>query len=276
MLLSLLALSCAHAPAALPQHWELLGYPSDEAEALLVELWREHRAAARGWQSPPPTYSDLLVEQWWCSAAVPEDDCWTGGVARAELPGAAWRGLAAVVDERGELDRIVVDSGRVAVGEDWGMALTLRLDAEDQSVAFWELAAVRFSGGTVTSRILLSPSLHHSIEQSSFSVDGPSLESLLESPSSFGGQAGGAVAALLAQARAAIEAHQVQKCSYGRYWGDGSPRCDQVALSAREERGAYEQLRIDLGHQENLLRSDAEQLHGLLVELFPQALADRL
>ena len=107
-------------------------------------------------------------------------------------------------------------------------------------------------------------------------MDGPSLESLLESPSSFGGQAGGAVAALLAQARAAIEAHQVQKCSYGRYWGDGSPRCDQVALSAREERGAYEQLRIDLGHQENLLRSDAEQLHGLLVELFPQALADRL
>ncbi len=271
LLLTLLA-GCAHSPLTVPRDWKALDYPSDQARELIQAVWHEHQAIGGPWQRPAPVHSGALLEQWWCSPQVPADDCRTGVVAVGGTRGSAWRGLTAVLDEDGRAAWINVDAGRMPGEEADGMALSLRLDARDLSLVDWEIVALRYAGQTATSRISLGPELYVSVEQSSLSTPGPALGDLLASPSSFARAAGDAYAALRAEVQRAAAAHELRRCAYGRYYGDGSPRCDLVPLTVHEERAVVDQARLEQGHSESLLRSEAQDLHALLLEVYPAAL----
>ncbi len=272
LILIYLLAGCAHSPLVVPRGWKALSYPSPEAEALLLDLWHVHQAASKGWQRPDPVRSGALFEQWWCSPEVDEVACRTGAVAAGETRGTAWRGLSAVINERGGVEWITVDAGRVLADEASGLLLTLRVDAADLELKHWDITALRFAGETPTARVPLGPVLYTSLEQSSFSTPGPALAELLTSPESFAQVAGDAYAGLKSEILGAIAAHEVERCAYGRYYGDGRPRCDKVPLSAHEEASAAEQVRIEQDHHVMLMRSDAEALHALLVEMFPSGL----
>jgi len=133
--------------------------------------------------------------------------------------------------------------------------------------------ALRFADQTPTARVRLGPDLYTSIEQSSFTTPGPTLDQLLASPASFGAAAGGAYSGLRAELNRAIATHELRKCAYGRYHGDSSPRCELVPLTSREEQSATDQVRLEQGHYESLLRSEAQDLYRLLVEIFPPTVA---
>ena len=271
LLLFVLA-GCAHSPLVVPRDWKAVAYADDGARALTMALWHEHQAAGAGWQRPAPVHSGIVLEQWWCSPGVPEDDCRAGTVAVGGTRGSAWRGLGAVLDDEGRVEWLTVDAGRMPGEGTDGLALTLRVDAHDLSLVDWEIVALRYAGQTATSRVVLGPELYASVEQSSLSVPGPSLEDLLASPASFAQAAGGAYDALRGEIERAAAAHELRRCAYGRYHGDGSPRCDLVPLTPREEAGVAEQARLEQGHYASLLRSEAVALHGLLVEAYPASL----
>ncbi len=272
LLFALLA-GCAHVPTAVTPEWRGLDYPDDRAWALVQALWREHQAAAgKGWSRSAPVHSGSLLEQWWCSPEVPEDDCWTGVVARGGTRGSAWRGLSVVLAEGGGVEWIAVDSGQVAADDAWGMALTLHVDAESSERVDWGLQVLRYASQARTASVQLGPELFCAVEQSSYTAKGPELDALLVSGRSFAQHAGDAYGGLAATANRAIQAHEARKCAYGRYHGDGSPRCDLVPLNPRDERAALDQVRLEQGHYETLLRADAEALHALLVALYPEAL----
>lgn len=272
MLLLALLLGCAHSPLVVPRDWKALVYPSEESREATLTLWHGHQAAGSGWQRPAPVHSGMLLEQWWCSPGVPEDDCRSGTVAVGGTRGSAWRGLTAVLDEDGQVDWLNVDAGRMPGEGADGLAMTLRLDAQDLSLVDWEIVALRYAGQTATSRVVLGPELYASVEQSSLSVPGPALEDLLASPESFARAAGGAYSALRKEIERAAAAHELRRCAYGRYHGDGSPRCDLVPLTPQEELGVADQARLEQGHYASLLRSEAPALHALLVEAYPASL----
>ncbi len=263
-------LACAHGPLALPHDWKSAPFADEGSRALAVELWRQCQSAPRSWQRPAPVRSGSLLEQWWCDPEVSEEACWTGGVVQGQQRGSAWRGLAAMLDESGRVEQLVYDAG--ATQGEWGLGLTLRLEASSGDISYWEIRVLRFAADSITAAVELGPTLHYGYEQSSFSAQGPALQELSASPESFAAAAGASWAALQVEVQRAIAAHEVRRCAYGRYWGDGSPRCDLVPLSADEERQASEQARIELSHRESTLRGDAEILHGLLAELTPAEL----
>jgi hypothetical protein len=271
-LLLAIFVGCAHSLLAVPGDWKALAWPGEEARELGLTLWREHQATGVGWQKPAPVRSGSLLEQWWCSPGVPVDDCRAGTVAVGGTRGSAWRGLTAVLDELGQVDWINVDAGRMPGEGADGLALTLRLDARDLTLVDWEIVALRYAGQTATSRVVLGPELYAGVEQSSLSVPGPALEDLLASPESFARAAGGAYTALREEIERAAGAHELRRCAYGRYHGDGSPRCDLVRLTPLEERGVVDRARLEQGHYASLLRSEAPTLHALLVEAYPATL----
>ncbi len=244
-------------------------FASEAAEERYIGLWREQRAAAKGWQAPPPVRSAMLLEQWWCSAEVPVDDCWTGTVRRATTQPSRWRGLSVVFDEGEDVGLLEVDAGRV--DEVWGMALTLRVEAATGELTDWTAELVRYASNRETARFQLGSALFGEVELSSYTVEGPPLDALLASPESFASASNGSVEALRDEMMRALDAGEVRRCAYGRYYGDGRPRCDRVPLTQQEVRGWRDQVEQDQGYRLQLLRSEAEVLHGMLVALVPEA-----
>jgi hypothetical protein len=267
----LLACATTGPSRVLPEPWTALTWPA-KGQALHASIWREFDQLPPDWQTPPISASNVYATQWWCSPSVPEDACWTGTVARAETRDAAWRGLSAVSAGPGQVTELVVDAGQVPADGNWGVALTLRIDAQDGTLDHWELALVRWAGNRLTASIDLGPDLTYRVEQTGFSVPGPAWQELVHSPESFRDQTVARLQALRGAVTAGIAGHRVQRCAYGRYWGDGSPRCDLVALSAQEEAGALAQAQTELDHRIRLVTQDAAVLHGMLRDLLPQRL----
>ena len=258
-------------PRALPESWDLFAWP-DSSHQLWGEVWGEMAEVPQDWQSPQVSASEVHLSQWWCGPGVDADACWTGAVAGGETRNTAWRGLSAVTDGHGKVSQMVVDVGSVPSQGAWGISLSLRVDAVDGKLIDWSLALVRWAENRLTARIDLGPELSHGVEQTSFYVPGPDWASVIESPSSLRKHTVAGLDVLLLEVERGIAAHEVRKCIYGRYYGDGTPRCDPVALSPQEEVGALEQSRATLKHRIRLLEQDAEVLHGMVKGALPGSL----
>ncbi len=259
-------------PRALPEAWAMLEWP-EESAALHGTLWRELSSVPPEWSQPPVSASDVSVMEWWCGPSVDSDACWTGAVTRTETRDSAWRGLSAFADGGSRVTELTVDVGEVPAQGDWGMGVSLRLDAAEGEVIDWQLTLVRWAGKRLTARLDLGPTLGHGVEQTDFSVSGPDWSELIATPEAFGTQTLVGLKALLAEVERGITAHEVRRCAYGRYHGDGTPRCDRVPLTPSEEAGALEQARATLGHRIRIIEQDAGVLHAQLTDLLPSALA---
>ena len=141
----------------------------------------------------------------------------------------------------------------------------------------YEIVLVRISGGKETDRWTLSPTLDFSLEQTTFQL-GPgtaaqnpagALVEALASPAALQGWALERVDALAVLSLDGIDKHELRKCAYGRYHGDGSPRCDPVSLSEEEEAGARAQAEAEFDRRRQQLTDDADALHTLVCQLMP-------
>lgn len=262
----------AGVPRALPEAWAVLEWPGESA-ALHATLWRELSVVPPEWSQPPVSASDVSVMEWWCGPSVDRDACWTGAVTRTETRDSAWRGLAALADGGSQVTELTVDVGEVPAQGDWGMGISLRLDAASGEVVDWQLTLVRWAGQRLTARMALGPTLGHGIEQTDFSVPGPDWPDLIATPEAFGANTLAGLQALLAEVERGITAHEVRRCAYGRYHGDGTPRCDRVSLSPAEEAGALEQAQATLGHRIRIIEQDSDRLYAQLIALLPSSLA---
>lgn len=259
-------------PPAPPAPWTALAW-SDAGRVRHEALWRGLSDVPDDWLAPPVSGSEAYLSQWWCGPAVPEDACWTGAVARGETRGAAWRGLAAVGEGDGRPGQLVVDAGALPLAGDWGLALTLHLEADTGDLVDWRLDLSRWAGTRLTARLTLGPQLSRAVELTDFSAPGPDWAVLVGSADGFRQATTAAVEALQAEVDRGIAAHEVRRCAYGRYWGDGSPKCEPVALSPAEEAAVQAQVRTELSHQLRLVDQDAETLHRQLHGLLPATLA---
>ncbi len=267
-MIALALLGCASlGPAPLPQAWAQV--PGEHA--LVGELWRDLDGVPADWHRFAPSVGDIPVAQWWCSPETDPDSCWTGAVTRGEARPSAWRALAAPTNGQGELRRLALDLGEVPAGEPWGVGLTLWL-LPDGAVEHWELVLTRWAGERLTTRFALGPTLHQQHEQTDFSAEGPAWDALVASPEDFVRVGTAAFAALKAEADARFDAGEVQRCAYGRFYGDGSPRCDLVPLSGDEARAGRGQVQAELDHRIRLLETDGPVLHQRLVDLLPGTL----
>ena len=282
MLFALLLLACAR-PTPPPTAVRALTYPNGAAAEVLAGTWSALAQVPDDWVVPPVASSDMGVEQWWCGPGTDTDACWTGTLVRAERRGTAWRGLSMESTPRegagpgaagARLDGVRLEVGEVPDTGRWGMGLTLEL-TPSLEVGDWQLILVRLAGDQLTSRFVMGPTLEYGIEQTTIESPGPAFATLLQSPTGFAGAAE-RVTALQSQALRQIDAHAVKKCAYGRYYGDGRPRCDVVPLDASDEESARYGAEAHLDPIARALTEDAVLLHQMLGELVPAALTAAL
>jgi len=251
-------------------------FASEELASAVASTRQGLRSVVRDWINPTIRPSDWSVEEWWCSPDVSEDDCWTGAVAREPQEGSHWRSIGLERDVPGApISGMTYLAGSFPVGSAWAISLSMRLD-EQLRVTRYSVVFTRMQGQIRTNRILMSPGLRYTIEQTNFTVPGPQLQQLWSSPVSLQQSTNSALSDLLIKVEQGLDDHAVEKCSYGRYWGDQNPRCNKVPLTSHEEEQERRAAQDTIQQQQRLLRTESEALSQRLQALVPEDVREML
>lgn len=236
------------------------------------------QGASPGWAHENMGTSAFGAEERWCRGL----DGPAGCLGRAELAGVSWRVLG--------FDQAPNSATATALTWDaadfpeagqsgWGGRLRVWLRAEDagdpMNTADFSLVWVRMSTAGVTDRIELGSAMRQVVAETEIVVPplpgdaADTLRTLRRSPQALSDWSLERLATINAATLAALDNRRVEKCAYGAYLGDGSPRCDRVPLTQAETVTLRAEVLANSRRRQDLVKSEGEALHAAFLALWP-------
>ena len=264
----LLLLACTPHPAALPG-WEAMHWEDPRLEGWAGRLHRAAEALPESRHSPAHA-TGTGWEESWCAGSQGVMGCDGERAAR----GVEWRRISAI-SAPGQPEQLVgveLSAGSFPLEGEWGASIEISISSGEER---WQLSLLRMVGAGITDQISLGTTLRLQIARSEITVGSapgePSpldqLARLTRSPAPFTAFGSDRVGRLYGEALAALDRGELRRCAYGRYWGDGSPTCEQVPLLDADLPLVRTWLEEERDRRLAHLSSEGDALHALLVSL---------